>query len=94
MLLISEKMRLLEILLTLLMLAVCSKGQADSRAELHIAFITSFEGEFDSSVTVPAVRLAAQQVNNDTSILENYRFVVELIEDATVARTFANSKVL
>ena len=85
-------MRPLEIL-TLLILAVCAWEQTDNRAELHIAFITSFEGEFDSSVTVPAVRLATQQVNNDTSILRNYRLVVELIEDVTVARTFVNSKV-
>lgn len=87
-------MRPLEILSLLLgALAVCTTGQGDGRAELHIAFITSFEGEFDSSVTVPAVQLATEQVNNDTSVLTDYRLVVELIDNVTVARRYANSKV-
>ena len=68
-------------------------GQSDNKTELHVAFITSFEGEYDSSIAVPAVRLAAQRVNEDSSILSDHRIVVELVDDRTVARNFANSKV-
>lgn len=82
------------IFLLLASLAVCCNGQSsDNRTELHIAFITSFEGEYDSSVTVPAVQLATERVNREGSILPGYKLVVELIDNFTVARSFANSKV-
>ena len=68
-------------------------SQSDNRTELHVAFITSFEGEYDSSVAAPAVRLAAQRVNEDDSILPGYRVVVELVDNRIVAESFANSKV-
>ena len=65
----------------------------NGQQELHVAFITSFEGEFDSSVTVPAVQLAREAVNRDSNILPGYKLVVELIENLTVARNFTNSEV-
>ena len=86
----------IQLLLVLLTTVVCrgSHGEeADNRTELHIAFITSFGGEFDSSVAVPAVQLAADKVNEDESLLPDHKLVVELIDDFTVAKTFANSKV-
>ena len=66
---------------------------AHNLTDLHVAFITSFEGDFDSSVAVPAARLAASKVNEDESILPGYRLVVELVEDRAVAEQYANSKV-
>ena len=79
-----------------LLLAVfvcCGNGQVDNRTELHIAFITSFGGEYDSSVAVPAVRLAANTINENDTLLSDYKLVVELVEDQTTAENFANSKV-
>ena len=81
-------------LLTLSLLIFCGSAQEEGNlTDLHVAFITSFEGDFDSSVAVPAVRLAASKVNEDESILPGYRLVVELVEDRTVAEQYANSKV-
>lgn len=82
-------MQLKVVLLLVGTLVCCGRGQV----EIHIAFITSFDGEYDSSVTVPAVQLARDQVNADPSILPGHRLVVELIENITVARSFANSQV-
>ena len=83
-------MRLQVLLLLVWTLVCCGRGQA---VEIHIAFITSFDGEYDSSVTVPAVQLATEQVNNDQNILRGYDLVVELIDNITTARSFANSQV-
>ena len=82
-------MQLKVVLLLVGTLVCCGRGQV----EIHIAFITSFDGEYDSSVTVPAVQLARDQVNANPSILPGHRLVVELIENITVARSFANSQV-
>ena len=49
------------ILCLLLKVLTFSSAQEDNRTELHIAFIASFGGEHDSSVAVPAVRLAASK---------------------------------
>ena len=88
------KMKLQIFCLLLKALVLCASAQLeDNRTELHVAFITSFEGEFDSSVAVPAVRLAADKVNEDETVLPGYKLVVELVEDTTVAETYANSKV-
>ena len=61
----------------------------DNRTELRVAFITSFGGEYDSSIAVPAVRLAASKINENQTLLADYKLVVELVE----AENFANSKV-
>ena len=74
-------------------LLCCTAGQLDNRTELHIAFITSFGGEYDSSVAVPAVALAASRINDDDTMLFDYKLVVELVEDQNTAESFANSKV-
>lgn len=71
----------------------CGSGQVDNRTELHVAFITSFNGEYDSSIAVPAVRLAASKINENQTLLSNYKLVMELVEDRTTAENFANSKV-
>lgn len=79
----------------LLLTALIYSGSAqyDNRTELRVAFITSFGGEYDSSIAAPAVRLAANNVNENESILPGYRLVVELVDDRTTARRYANSKV-
>ena len=92
------KMRMLwmQLLLVLLATVVCHGShdeEADNRTELYIAFITSFEGEFDSSVAVPAVHLAIDKVNEDESLLPDHQLVVELIDERSIAEDFANSKV-
>ena len=82
----------LQVLLLLVGTLVCC-GRGQSPVEIHIAFITSFDGEYDSSVTVPAVQLATQQVNSDPILLPGHKLVVELIDNITIARNFANSQV-
>lgn len=82
-------MQLQVVLLLFGTLVSCGRGQV----EIHIAFITSFDGEYDSSVAIPAVQLATEQVNSDSGILLGHRLVVELIDNITVARNFANSQV-
>lgn len=81
----------LQVLVLLLLATIANFG--NGQQELRVAFITSFEGEFDSSVTVPAVKLAIEEVNRNSSILPGYKLVVELTENMTVARNFTNSKV-
>lgn len=81
------------ILTLLLKILTFSSAQVDNRTELHIAFITSFGGEYDSSVAVPAVRLAARKINENQTLLPDYKLVVELIESRTAAEAFANSNV-
>ena len=83
----------LQILLLLVgTLVGCGRGQSPV-TEIHIAFITSFDGEYDSSLTIPAVQLARQLVNSDPGLLPGHKLVVELIDNITIARKFANSQV-
>ena len=81
------------VLLLILKALAFSCAQEDNRTELHIAFITSFGGEYDSSVAVPAARLAASKINENRTLLVDYKLVVELVEDRIVANTSANSMV-
>ena len=81
------------VLYLLLKVLAFSCAQVDNRTELHVAFIASFAGEYDSSVAVPAVRLAASKINANATLLSDYKLVVELVEDSTVAKASANSKV-
>lgn len=83
------------LLLCLLAIACANVGAqtAENITELHVAFITSFEGDYDSSVAVPAARLAAEKINDDESLLPGYRLVVELVESRAIAEQYANSKV-
>ena len=81
-----------QVLILLLLATTANFGNGQLDSELHVAFITSFGGEFDSSVTVPAVKLASEAVNRD-SILPGYKLVVELTENLAVARNFTNSEV-
>ena len=90
----KKKMRSSVVLLLLLLKTLTfSCAQVDNRRELRVAFITSFGGEYDSSVAVPAVRLAASKINENQTLLVDYKLVVELVENITVAKTSANSKV-
>jgi hypothetical protein len=87
-------MRSSVVVLSLLLKALAfSCAQEDNRTELHIAFITSFGGEYDSSVAVPAVRLAASRINENQTLLTDYKLVVELVENSNVAKKSANSMV-
>jgi hypothetical protein len=81
------------VLFLLLKVLAFSCAQEDNRTELHIAFITSFGGEYDSSVAVPAVRLAASRINENQTLLTDYKLVVELVENSNVAKKSANSMV-
>lgn len=74
-------------------LVCCTTGQMDNRTELHVAFITSFGGEYDSSIAVPAARLAINKINENDTVLSDYKLVVELVEDRNTAENFANSMV-
>ena len=79
--------------LLLKVLTSCAQVDSDNRTELHVAFITSFGGEYDSSVAVPAARLAASRINENQTLLPDYKLVVELVENRTVAKKSANSMV-
>ena len=91
----STKMKKNLLLLCLLAVACANVGaqELENITDLHVAFITSFEGDYDSSVAVPAARLAADKINEDENLLPGYRLVVELVESRAVAEEYANSKV-
>ena len=40
---------------------------------IHIAFMTAYSGSFVSSGAIPAVKLAIERVNNDSSLLQGYK---------------------
>ena len=69
------------------------RAQTDNRAEIHVAFITSFGGKYNSSGVIPAVQLATELINNRTDLLTGYELVIEAIENPTVARMNADSGV-
>ena len=51
----------------------CDFKDGDMRKTLYFAFMTTFSGSFVSSGTIPAVDLAIERINNDSSILQNYK---------------------
>ena len=69
------------------------RAQTDNRTEIHVAFITSFGGEYDSSGVIPAVQLATELINNRTDLLTGHELVIELIEDRNTSFQYANSNV-
>ena len=66
-----------------------------TRSELHVAFITSFGGEFVASESIPAVKLAADIINADEAILPRYKLVIDVIESdqLPIFKKFINSNV-
>ena len=64
-----------------------------TRSELHVAFITSFGGEFVTSESIPAVKLAADIINADEAILPRHKLVIDVIESdqLPVFKKFINS---
>ena len=89
----NSRVQLFCLLLKALLFCVVSAQLEDNRTELHVSFITSFGGDFDSSIATPAVRLAADKINEDGTILPDYRLVVQLVDNRTIASTYANSEV-
>ena len=81
------------IMLLPLVVSTIAGGQTDARTELHISFITSFGGEFDSSESIPAVKLATDIINKDENILPGHKLVVDLLDSPAVARKFTDSNV-
>ena len=67
----------------------------DTRSELNVAFITSFGGEYDTSESVPAAKLAADVINADEEFLPGYKIVIDLLESNQLPaiKKFANSNV-
>ena len=67
----------------------------DTRSELHVALITSFGGDFVTSESIPAVKLAADAINADEAILPGHKLVIDLIEsgELPVVKKFTNSNV-
>ena len=53
-------------------LARCAVDNNDSTTPLHILYITSSGGGYDSSGTRPAVDMAIERINNDTAVLPEY----------------------
>lgn len=58
--------------LILLQLHVGGRVAAQNETELHIAFITSFGRQYNSSGTVPALELALEEINNRRDVLPGY----------------------
>ena len=90
----------MRMLLFILLLVVAPFGvvlsePTDTRTELHVAFITSFGGEFVSSESIPAVKLATDIINADEAILPGYKLVIDLLEydEPPIVRKFTNSNV-
>ena len=94
----SNRMKV-RMLLFILLLVVVPFGvlsePMDTRTELHIAFITSFGGEFISSESIPAVKLATDIINADEAILPGYKLVIDLLEydELPIVKKFTNSNV-
>ena len=64
-------------------------GTTDDGGELkpiYIAFMTAFSGSFVSSGTIPAVQLAIERVNNDSTLLRGYRLNYTTVYDTQVSR--------
>lgn len=59
-------------------LARCEVDNNDSMTPLHILYITSSGGGYDSSGTRPAVDMAIERINNDTAVLPDY--TLDIIE--------------
>lgn len=73
--------------LILLLLHVVGRVAAQNETALHIAFITSFGRQYNSSGTVPALELALQEINNRRDVLPGYN--LSLFEG-----TYGDSQVL
>ena len=60
---------------------------SSNKTELHIGFITSFGGQYNSSGTVPAVEMALEQINSRTDVLPNYTLSLHegMVGDSQVA---------
>ena len=79
----QKKMKAKRVLYILLLLispfgSVCEP--VDERSELHIAFITSFGGDFVTSESIPAVILATDVINAVEVILPGYKLVIDVLE--------------
>ena len=69
----------------------CDFGKNENvRKTIHFAFMTTFSGSFVSSGTIPAVDLAIERVNNDSSLLQNYELNYTMAIDTKV-RSYSNS---
>ena len=95
---ISKKMKAKRVLYILLLLiapfgSVCEP--IDERSELHVAFITSFGGDFVTSESIPAVKLATDVINAVEVILPGYKLVIDVLEsdELSIFKKLTNSNV-
>lgn len=66
-----------------------------ARSELHVAFITSFGGDFVTSESIPAVKLATDIINAAENILPGYKLVIDVLEsdELSIVKDLTNSNV-
>ena len=57
----------------------------DSRIPLYFSYITTKTGDYVGAGAIPAVDLALEQINNDSSILPNYTLQYTDILDSNVS---------
>ena len=74
----------------ILVMLMSSQQQAycqsnDSRIPLYFSYITTKTGDYVGSGAIPAVDLALEQINNDSSILPNYILQYTDILDSNVS---------
>ena len=62
--------------LIILQLHVVGRVSAQNETALHIAFITSFGKQYNSSGTVPALELALEVINNCSEVLHDYKLTL------------------
>lgn len=58
---------------------------------LRFMFLTAFTGDFDSSGTVPAIEIALERIDQDSSILPGYQLETVPVRDSEVCILYITS---
>ena len=82
--LIATKITFLSFLVIIAIASSNSLSAAEDSKLIYIAFMTTSSGSFVSSGAIPAVELAIERVNNDSSILLGYHLTYSKIFNLTV----------
>ena len=62
----------------------CHGTNGEAQKTIYIAFMTAFNGSFVSSGTIPAVDLAIERINNDSTLLQKYKIDYTMAIDTEV----------
>ena len=77
--------------LVTLLLGFSTSAAAALNGTVNFAYITSFEGEFTSAETIPAMNLALQKINSNNEILSGYKLAYRSVLDSAVSSTLSHN---